>query len=143
MKLLAALRYVLFVGSGVVIASTLFFVLNLLITANYDVGTGFIEDWIRRATCDQYVLEGTVRDTSGRPVAFAVIEVSYLDQRLTTRSAGDGTFTIAADEELCDRRPPANVTVLVMADNFRPKRQAAPFEQVSVEVTLDARDFRP
>jgi hypothetical protein len=44
---------------------------------------------------------------------------------------------------MCDRRPPANVQVLVMADDYRPKRQAVPFERGEVDFTLDARDFRP
>ena len=86
---------------------------------------------------------GTVRDAQGRPVPFAVVEASYLDERLTTRSNTDGSFVLAADEAVCDRRPPRNVQLLVMADEFRPKRAAVPFEAGSVEVTLDARDFRP
>jgi hypothetical protein len=141
--MLAALRYLLFVAAAALIASALFFVLSVLITANYDVGRGMIERWIVRATCSQYELEGTVRDTGGTPVAFATIEVSYAAERLTTRSNGDGTFILEAEEAICDRRPPANVGVLVMAEGFRPKRQSLPFDTGSVDVKLDARDFRP
>jgi hypothetical protein len=140
---MGALRYLVFIVVGVAVASVLFLALNFIVNANFEAGTGFIERWIVRATCDQYELSGTVRDATGRPVAFAVIEVSYLDERLTTRSGGDGTFALKAAEAICDRRPPASVSVLVMADEFRPKRQAVPFDASTVEITLDARDFRP
>ena len=50
---------------------------------------------------------------------------------------------LAAAEAVCDRRPPASVQVLVMADDFRPKRQSVPFEAGEVELTLDPREFRP
>jgi len=143
MKVLAVLRYVLFAAFGVVIASALFVVLNVLISSNYDAGTGLIERWILRATCSEYELEGTVRDTNGRPVPFAIVEATYLDTSLTTRSNSDGTFMLAPAEAVCDRRAPENVTVLVVADNYRPKRQTVPFDQGSLEVALDARDFRP
>ena len=140
---MAALRYLLFAVVGVAIASVLFLVMNFIVSANFEAGVGVVERWIVRATCDQYELAGTVRGTDGRPVSFAVVEVSYLDERLTTRSNADGTFMLAADEAVCDRRVPANVQLLVMADDFRPKRQSVPFEAGSVEVRLDARDFRP
>jgi hypothetical protein len=38
---------------------------------------------------------------------------------------------------------PASVQVVVMAEDFRPKRQAIPYEAGEVELTLDAREFRP
>ncbi|RPI64014.1 MAG: carboxypeptidase regulatory-like domain-containing protein [Lysobacterales bacterium] len=140
---MGALRYLLFVAVGLVVASMLFLGLSLIVNANFEVGVGVVERWIVRATCDQYRLAGTVRDARGRPVPYAVIEASYHDERLTTRSNIDGSFVLAADEAICDRRPPRNVQLLVMADEFRPKRTAVPFEAGSVEVTLDARDFRP
>jgi hypothetical protein len=87
-----------------------------------------VERWIVRATCDQYELAGTVRDAQGRPVPFAVVEASYLDERLTTRSNTDGSFELAADEAVCDRRPPRNIQLVVIADDFRPKRTDVPFE---------------
>jgi hypothetical protein len=62
---------------------------------------------------------------------------------LTTRSNSDGRFVVTADDAICDRRPPRDVSLVVMADDFRPKRSALPFDAGSVEVTLDARDFRP
>ena len=141
--MLGPVRYALFAVVGLVVASAVFFVLNLLVSASYEVGTGFIERWILRATCHQYELEGTVRDTAGTPVPFAVVEVSYLGQQLSTRSRGDGTFSIKAAEALCDQAPPANVTVLVVADQFRPKRQSLAFDAEEVDVTLDPREFRP
>jgi hypothetical protein len=140
---MAALRYLLFAAVGVVVASTLFLALNFIVSLNFEAGTGFIERWIMRATCAQYELAGSVRDATGRPVPYAVVEASYLDERLSTRSNTDGTFVLAAAEAVCDRRPPANVSVLVMAENYRPKRQAVPFEAGSLDITLDARDFRP
>jgi hypothetical protein len=140
---MAALRYVLFAAIGVAVASVLFLLMNLIVSANLEAGVGVVERFIVRATCDQYELEGTVRATDGQPVAYAVVEVAYLEERLTTRSNTDGTFMLAAAEAVCNRRPPARVDLLVMADDFRPKRQAVPFDSGSVEVTLDSRDFRP
>jgi hypothetical protein len=140
---MAALRYLLFAAVGVVIASVLFLVMNFIVSANFEAGVGIVERWIVRATCEQYELAGTVRGVDGRPVAYAVVEVSYRDERLATRSNNDGSFVLAAAERVCGRRPPANVQLVVMADDFRPKRQAVPFEAGSVEVTLDAREFRP
>lgn len=140
---MTALRYLLFAALGVVIASALFVVLNLIVNANFDAGTGIIERWIVRATCDRYELTGSIRDAREQPVPYAVVEASYFDERLTTRSNNDGTFVLTAAEAVCDRRLPANVTVLVLADDYRPKRLAVPFDAGSVEITLDARDFRP
>lgn len=140
---MAALRYLVFIAVGLVVASLLFLALNFIVTANFDAGVGFIERWIVRATCNQYELSGTVRDTRGRPVAYAVVEVSYLDERLTTRSTSDGRFTLASDEPICDRPPPRNVQMIVMADEFRPKRSSVRFDESSIDVTLESRDFAP
>jgi hypothetical protein len=140
---MGALRYLLFIAVGLVVASVLFVALNFVVSANFEAGVDIVERWIVKATCDQYELTGRVRDSRGEPVPFAVVEASYLDERLTTRSNVDGTFMLAAAEAVCDRRPPASVQVLVMADEFRPKRQAIPFEAGEVELTLDAREFRP
>ena len=140
---MGALRYLLFIAAGLVVASVLFLGLSWIISANFEAGVGIVERWIVRATCDQYRLEGAVRDTQGRPVAYAVIEASYHNARLTTRSNVDGSFVLAADEAACDRRPPRNVQLVVMADGFRPKSAAVPYDGATIEVTLDARDFRP
>jgi hypothetical protein len=133
----------LFIAVGLVVASVVFLGINLVVTANLDAGTSFFERWIIRAMCEQYELTGSVRDPNGRPVAYAVVEVSYLDERLTTRSNGDGRFVVTAVEAECERRPPRNVSLLVTADEFRPKRTSIAFEAGSVDVTLDPRDFRP
>ena len=133
----------LFIAVGLVVASVLFVALNFIVTANFEAGVGLVERWIVKATCDQYELTGRVRDSRGQPVPYAVVEASYLDERLTTRSNVDGTFMLAAAEAVCNRRPPASVQVVVMAEDFRPKRQAIPFEAGEVELTLDAREFRP
>ena len=138
---MAALRYLLFVAGGLVVASVLFLNLSFLVTANRDASVGFFERWIVKYTCDQYELRGTIRDTQGRPVPYALIEVSFLEERLSTRSNVDGSFTLMADEAVCDRRLPRNVQLLVMADDFRPKNTTVPYDEGSVEVTLDARDF--
>ena len=140
---MTALRYLLFGVVGVAIASVLFLLMNFVVSANFDAGVNVIERWIVRAICDRYELTGTVRGTDGRPVPYAVVEVAYQDERLTTRSNTDGTFMLAAAETECNRRPPARVELLVVADGFRPRRQSVPFEAGSVEVRLDARDFRP
>jgi hypothetical protein len=140
---MGALRYLLFIAVGLVVASVLFLGVSFIVSANFDAGVGVVERWIVRATCDQYELEGIVRDAQGRPVPFAVVEASYFDERLTTRSNTDGTFVLAAAEAVCDRRPPRSVQLVVVAEDFRPKRTIVPFEESSVEITLDARDFRP
>ena len=140
---MAALRYIVFIAVGLVVALLLFLLLSFIVNANFDAGVGFVERWIVRATCNQYELSGTVRDSRRRPVAYAVVEVSYFDERLTTRSSTDGRFTLAADEAICDRRPPRNVQVIVMADDFRPKRSSVPFDESSLEIALEPRDFAP
>jgi hypothetical protein len=140
---MGALRYLMFAAVGVVVASVLFLALSFVVSANLDAMVGFVERRIVRATCSQYEISGTVRDVSGQPVPYAVIEASFLDERLTTRSNLDGTFRLLEAEAVCDRRVPRSVQVLVMADDFRPKRQAVPFETGSLEVTLAPREFRP
>ena len=140
---MAALRYLLFAAVGLVVASVLFLVLSFLVSTNFNASVGFFERWILKYTCDQYELKGTVRDPQGRPVPYAVVEASFLDERLATRSNVDGTFVLMADESICNRRLPRSVQLLVMADDFRPKNTTLPYDEGSVEVTLDARDFRP
>ena len=140
---MAALRYLLFAAVGLVVASVLFLVLSFLVSANFNASVGFFERWIVKYTCDQYELKGTVRDSQGRPVPYAVVEASFLDERLTTRSNIDGSFQLMAEEAVCNRRLPRTVQLLVLADDFRPKNTTVPYDEDSVEVTLDARDFRP
>lgn len=132
-----------FIAVGAVVASLLFLILNFIVSANFEASVGMVERWIIRATCDQYELAGKVRDSRGRPVPFAVVEVSYLDERLATRSNSDGSFKLAAEEAVCDRRLPRNVQLLVLADDFRPKTSLVEFEAGTVEVTLEERDLRP
>jgi hypothetical protein len=140
---MSPLRYLVFVVVGVVVASVIFVALSFVVSVNFEAATSYFERWIIRATCDQYELAGTVRDTSGQPVPFAVVEVSYLDERLTTRSNTDGTYVLREAAPVCDRAPPRNVAVLVVADAFRPKRAVVPFVTAELDFALDARDFRP
>jgi hypothetical protein len=139
---MAMLRYLLFAVVGVVVASALFVAISFVVSANFEAGTDAVERWILRATCDQYELMGRVRDSRGRPVAYAVVEVAYLDERLATRSGPDGSFRVAAAEPVCDRRLPPNVSLLVMAEDYRPKQQQVAFDLGSIDVSLDPRDFR-
>src|SRR5262245_66200734 len=97
------LRYLLFIAVGLVVASLLFLGLSFVINLNRDASVSYLEGWIVRVTCDQYELAGTVRDTRGRPVPYAVVEVSVLDERVTTRSNPDGSFTVAADKPVSER----------------------------------------
>jgi hypothetical protein len=138
-----ALRYLLFAVVGAMIASAVFLLLNVLVNASHDTGTGFIERWIIRATCAQYELHGTVRDPTGKPVPYAVVEVTYFDEQLSTRSGVDGSFVLKAAQPVCDQAPPANVTLLVLADEYRPKRQSLGFEVTLVDVRLEPHEFRP
>jgi hypothetical protein len=133
----------LFIAVGLVVASVLFLAIGFVVNANFDAGVGLVERWIVRATCSQYELTGTVRDAQGRPVPFAVVEASYLDERLTTRSNVNGVFLLAAAEAVCDRQPPRNVQLVIVAEGYRPKRSTLPFDSRSVEIALDSRDFRP
>ena len=137
------LRYFLFAAVGLVVASVLFFALNFIVSANFDAMVGFLEQRIVQATCSRYELSGTVRDVRGRPVPFAIVEASYLDERLSTRSNLDGTFLLTEAEAVCDRRDPRSVQLLVMADGFLPKRQAVPFGTSMLEIAVESRDFRP
>jgi hypothetical protein len=118
-------------------------VLDFIVSANFEASVAYVERWITRALCDRYELSGTVRDAQGRPVAFAVVEASFLDERLATRSNTDGTFVLEASEVVCDRTPPRNVQLVVVADAFRPKTTTVPYETSTVEIKLDSRDFRP
>jgi hypothetical protein len=138
-----ALRYLLFAVMGAVIASAVFLLLNVLVNASHDTGVGFIERWIIRATCAQYELRGAVRDATGKPVPYAVVEVTYSDEQLSTRSGVDGAFVLKAAAPVCDQVPPASVTLLVLAEEYRPKRQTLAFEVALVDVRLEPREFRP
>jgi hypothetical protein len=138
-----ALRYALFAVVGLVVASAVFVLLNMVVSVGHDAGVGFIERWIVRATCSQYELHGSVRDVAGKPVPYAVVEVSFNEQQLSTRSGVDGAFVVQAAEADCDQAPPPNVTLLVLADEFRPKRQTLAFDAGSIDVRLDPREFRP
>ena len=140
---MGALRYLVFAAVGLVVASVLFLVLDFVVSANFEASVSYVENWITRRLCDQYELSGTVRDTQGRPVPFAIVEASFLDERLTTRSNTDGSFMLEAKEPACGRTPPRNVRLVVMADDFRPKTTTVPYESSSIEIRLDARDFRP
>jgi hypothetical protein len=137
------LRYLLFAVVGVVIASVVFLVLNVIVSASHDAGTGLIERWIIRATCAQYELHGSVRDATGKPIPYAVVEVTYLDEQLTTRSGTEGAFSLKEAAPVCGQAPPASVTLLVQADEFRPKRQSLAFAESAVEVRLEPREYRP
>jgi len=138
-----ALRYLLFAVVGLVIASVVFVLLNMIVSASRDAGTGLIERWIIRATCAQYELHGSIRDATGKPVSYAVVEVTYLSEQLTTRSGTEGLFALKAAAPVCDQAPPASVTLLVQADEFRPKRQTLGFDVATIEVRLEPREFRP
>jgi hypothetical protein len=137
---LILVRYLIFAVVGVVIAGVLFFVLNAAITATQDESVGFIERWISRAICDNYELSGSVRDAEGAPIPFAVVEVVYLDQRLTTRSRGDGRFRLAGNHKTCEEQPEV-VSVYVSADDFRPKRRVLEYGEAALDVVLDRAGF--
>ena len=64
---MGAIRYLVFGVIGVVVAAGLFFVLSWVIGPHFEAGTDFIEGWIIRATCDNYALNGTVRNGEGAP----------------------------------------------------------------------------
>jgi hypothetical protein len=113
----SALRYLVFIVVGAVIAAVLFLALNVAITVTDQARTGAIERWIARATCDRYALSGSVRDSQGMPIPFATIEAVILDQRLTTRSRQDGRFQLAGRRKNCGEQPDV-VSVYVTADAF-------------------------
>jgi hypothetical protein len=137
---MSAWRYLIFAVVGVVIAAVLFFALNVAITVTNDARTGAIERWIVRATCDRYVLSGSVRDARGGPIAFATIEAVLLDQRLTTRSREDGRFQLAGRRKNCEEQPDV-VSVYVTADDFHSKRRVLRFDDVNLDIVLDRADF--
>jgi hypothetical protein len=133
-------RYLVFAVVGVVIATVLFYILNVAITLTHDESTGIIERWISRATCEKYELSGTVRDVEGAPVPFALVEAVYLDQRLTTRSRGDGAYRLVGDRKTCDEQPEV-VSVFVSADLFRSKRRVLEYGESTLDFVLDRADF--
>jgi hypothetical protein len=133
-------RYLLFAVVGVVIAGVLFYALNVAITVTHDESTGIIERWIIRATCDNYELSGSVRDAVGAPIPFALVEAVYLDQRLTTRSRGDGRFRLVGDHNTCDEQPEV-VSVYVSADEFRAKRRVLQYDESMLDIVLDRGEF--
>ena len=137
---MSALRYLIFIAVGLVIAVVLFFVLNVAITVTDDARTGAIERWLVRATCDRYALSGSVRDTQGMPIPFATVEAVFLDQRLTTRSGEDGRFQLSGRRKNCDEQPDV-VSVYVTADDFHAKRRVLPFDENTLDVVLDRVDF--
>ena len=118
----------------------LFFALNFVVSANFEASVGIVERWIVKATCDQYELTGTVRDSRGRAVPYAVVEASYLDERLTTRSRGDGGFRLAGSHKTCDERPEV-VSVYVSAEDFREKRRVLQYDEATLDVVLDRAEF--
>jgi hypothetical protein len=136
----SALRYLIFVVVGLVIAVVLFFALNIAITMTDDARTGAIERWFVRATCDRYALSGSVKDAQGMPIAFATIEAVLLDQRFTTRSREDGRFQLAGHRKSCEEQPDV-VSVYVTADKFHAKRRVLPFDENTLDIALDRVDF--
>ena len=137
---MSALRYLIFVVVGAVIAVVLFFALNIAISVTDEARTGVIERWIARATCDRYALSGSVRDAQGMPIAFATIEAVFLDQRLATRSREDGRFQLTGRRKNCGEQPDV-VSVYVTADDFRAKRRVLPFDEDTLDIVLDRVDF--
>jgi hypothetical protein len=136
----SALRYLVFVVVGAVIAAVLFFVLNFAVTVTDDARIGAIERWIVRATCDRYVLSGSVHDARGMPIAFATIEAVFLDQRLTTRSSEDGRFQLSGRRKNCEEQADV-VSVYVTADAFHSKRRVLRFDEANLDIVLDRADF--
>jgi hypothetical protein len=137
---LGPIRYLLFGAIAVVVAAALFFLLNLAYVTSRDASTNVIERWIVDATCKPYELTGSVKNPSGAPVAFAVVEARYLDARLVTRSGPDGAFKVAANAAICDRRP-NEVAVTVMADRHRVQREVVSPTQATLDVVLTPVDF--
>jgi hypothetical protein len=137
---LIVVRYLVFAIVGVVIATVLFYMLNVAVTLTHDESTGIIERWINRATCEKYELAGTVRDAQGVPVPFALVEAVYLDQRLTTRSRGDGAYRLVGDHKTCDERAEV-VSVFVSADLFRSKRRVLEYGESTLDFVLERADF--
>jgi hypothetical protein len=136
----SALRYLVFIVVGAVIAAVLFLALNVAITVTDQARTGAIERWIARATCDRYALSGSVRDSQGMPIPFATIEAVILDQRLTTRSRQDGRFQLAGRRKNCAEQPDV-VSVYVTADAFHSKRRVLRFDEDTLDIVLDRVDF--
>jgi hypothetical protein len=137
---LGPIRYLLFGVAAVVVAATIFFVLNLIVALSRDASTGAIERWIVSATCEAYELTGSIKNPSGAPVPFAIVEAAYLDARLVTRSGTDGRFRVAADKPLCERQP-REVAVTVLADRHRSQRLVVPFTQTTLDFVLTPVDF--
>jgi hypothetical protein len=133
-------RYLVFAVVGAALLLVLSYMLNEAITVTQPGSTGLIERWISRATCDKYELGGTVRDAEGAPIPFAIVEVVYLDRRLSTRSRGDGQFRLVGDAKTCEEKAEV-VSVFVSAEDFREKRRVLEFGTSKLEIVLDRADF--
>ncbi len=126
MRLLTPVRYVLFGAVAAGIAVVIFYVLGLLIGPHFQIGADLIERWMVRSSCETYELAGNVHDSRGAPIPFAVVEVIYNDQRLTTRSGTDGAYRVVAKKRVCDPKP-ETVTATVRADSYRGVRRFLSF----------------
>jgi hypothetical protein len=135
MTLSGPLRYVATAAVAAVLAVAFFYLLDLVYSASREPSIGLIERWIVKATCENYELTGSVRDPKGVPIPFAIVEASYLDTRLTTRSGPDGKYRLVADRPVCERQP-RSAAITVIADAHRPARQVLPFGQTTLDVVL-------
>jgi hypothetical protein len=118
-----------------VLAVAFFYLLDLVYSVSREPSIGIIERWIVKATCENYELTGSVRDPKGVPIPFAIVEASYLNARLTTRSGPDGKYRLVADMPICERQP-RSAAITVIADAHRPARQVLPFDQTTLDVVL-------
>jgi hypothetical protein len=130
------IRYLLFGVIGVVVAACLFFALSWLIGPHFEAGTDFIEGWIIRATCDNYALNGTVRNGEGAPVPLAVVEAIYDGQRSTTASGSDGQYRLYGRAPTCAPLP-ETASVTASAAGYRPVRRVLRFHETALDIVLE------
>jgi hypothetical protein len=130
----------LFAVVGVGFVAVMFYVLGLLFSAGFEAQTGLIERWIVRATCDDYELGGSVRDSTGAPVAFATIEAAVAGERFTTRSGPDGRFSLTGEIRDCDIERSV-VAITVRADDYRQAQTLERFDRPTLDVVLQRASF--
>lgn len=134
------MRYLLFTAVGGVVVAVAFYLFGLLFAATFEAQTSFIEGWILRATCDDYALQGTVRDSTGMPIAFATIEATVAGDHFATRSGPDGHYRLVGKIRNCDVDRSA-VSIEVSADDYRPARTLERFDRPTLDVVLQRASF--
>ena len=141
---MAALRYLLFAAVGLVVASVLFLVLSFLVSANFNAGVGIVERWIVK--CDLRSVRAHGHGSRFARPAGSVRRRRGVVSRRAAHDAQQHRRHFRARGRRGRLRPAAAAQRAAARDGRRFSAEAykpCRLKQGSVEVTLDAREFRP